>query len=206
MTNYEVVEGSGRSVRSELETNPDIVVGDTIAYISNNQQGYEKYRVISGADGNKSLKLIDSYDHQMGDIEYEEEEEEDKNENIGNKRKRSNSSSSTANYEVVEGSGRSVESELETNKKILVGDTIEYISNNQQGYMKYRVVLDKTGNKALKLIDSYDHQMGDIDYDDEEINGGKKRKRKVAKKKTAKRKTTKRKTTKRKTTKRKGGK
>jgi hypothetical protein len=204
MTNYEVVEGSGRSVRSELETNPDIVVGDTIEYISNNQQGYEKYRVVLDKTGNKALKLIDSYDHQMGDIDYDDSDNEV---DIGNKRKRSDSdSSSTANYEVVEGSGRSVESELETNKKILVGDTIEYISNNQQGYMKYRVVLDKTGNKALKLIDSYDHQMGDIDYDDEEINGGKKRKRKTTKRKTVKRKTIKRKTIKRKMPKRKGGK
>ena len=203
MTNYEVAEGSGRSIQSELETNPNIVVGDTIAYISNNQQGYTKHLVILDADGNKSLKLIDSYDHQMGDIEYENDDTPEVD--IGNKRKRSNSSS-TANYEVGEGSGRSVESELETNKKILVGDTISYISNNQQGYKKYRVILDANGNKALKLIDSYDHLMGDIEYDEDEINGGNKRKRKTVKRKAAKRKVAKRKTTKRKTTRRTGGK
>ena len=110
------------------------------------------------------------------------------------------------NYEVAEGSGRSIQSELETNPNIVVGDTIAYISNNQQGYTKHLVILDANGNKALKLIDSYDHQMGDIEYDEDEINGGNKRKRKTAKRKAAKRKTAKRKTAKRKTAKRKGGK
>ena len=40
-----------------------------------------------------------------------------------------------------------------------VGDTIEVISDNQQGYRKYKVVND-LGKKGLKLIDSYDHWMG----------------------------------------------
>jgi len=65
MTNFTVYEGNG-TVREELESNPDIKIGDTIEYLSNNQQGYEKYEVILGDDGEKSLKLIDSYDHQMG--------------------------------------------------------------------------------------------------------------------------------------------
>uniref|UniRef100_A0A6C0DS68 Uncharacterized protein n=1 Tax=viral metagenome TaxID=1070528 RepID=A0A6C0DS68_9ZZZZ len=89
------------------------------------------------------------------------------------------------NYSVYEGEGKSVQSELETNDKIVVGDTISYLTNNQMGYESYRVVLDDNGNKALKLIDSYDHQMGVIDYDDDddEQNGGKKKAKKTNKKK-----------------------
>jgi hypothetical protein len=75
MTNFIVGEGNG-TVRQELETNPDIKVGDTIEYISNNQQGYEKYKVIL-EDGEKSLKLIDSFDHQMGLYDYDSDDEHD---------------------------------------------------------------------------------------------------------------------------------
>ena len=39
-----------------------------------------------------------------------------------------------------------------------VGDTIEVISDNQQGYRKYKVV-NNLGKKGLKLIDSYDHWL-----------------------------------------------
>ena len=40
-----------------------------------------------------------------------------------------------------------------------VGDTIEVISDNQQGYRKYKVV-NNLGRKELKLINSYDDWMG----------------------------------------------
>jgi hypothetical protein len=44
-------------------------------------------------------------------------------------------------------------------KHVDVGDTIEYISNNQQGYKKYKVV-NELGKKGLKVISSYDDFMG----------------------------------------------
>lgn len=62
--NYQVYEGG--SIQIELETNPNIVIGDTIEYITNNQMGYKKYEVILNEKSEKKLKLIDSYDHQMG--------------------------------------------------------------------------------------------------------------------------------------------
>ena len=44
-------------------------------------------------------------------------------------------------------------------KDVDVGDTIEYIPNNQQGYKKYKVI-NELGKKGLKLINSYDDYMG----------------------------------------------
>ncbi len=64
--NYQVYEGEGNSVYKELKTNPNIAVGDTVEYITNNQMGYEKYKVILDEKDEKKLKLIDSYDHHMG--------------------------------------------------------------------------------------------------------------------------------------------
>jgi hypothetical protein len=64
------------------------------------------------------------------------------------------------NYQVYEGEGNSVQNELKTNQNIAVGDTVEYITNNQMGYEKYKVILNEKGEKKLKLIDSYDHQIG----------------------------------------------
>jgi hypothetical protein len=64
--NYQGYEGEGNSVQNKLKTNPNIAVGDTLEYITNNQMGYEKYKVILNEKGEKKLKLIDSYDHQMG--------------------------------------------------------------------------------------------------------------------------------------------
>ena len=46
MTNYPVYEEDGNTVQKELETNKDIVVGDTISYNTNNQMGYKKYEII----------------------------------------------------------------------------------------------------------------------------------------------------------------
>jgi len=66
------------------------------------------------------------------------------------------------NYNVNEGSGKTVHSELKSNSKINEGDTITYQANNQMGYEKYKVVLNEKGKKALKLIDNYDMQMDSL--------------------------------------------
>ena len=60
------------------------------------------------------------------------------------------------NFQIYQGERNTVWSELKINSNIVVGDTIEYISNNQLGYKKYKVILDENGKKSLKLIDSYD--------------------------------------------------
>lgn len=54
-----IVEEGG-NIRVELETNPDIQVGDTVEYVSNNQMGWAKYKVVYNY-GKLDLKLIDSY-------------------------------------------------------------------------------------------------------------------------------------------------
>lgn len=63
------------------------------------------------------------------------------------------------NYKVYGGTGNSGHIELKTNPHIVVGDTIECIIKNQLGYEKYKVILDETGKKNLKLIDYYYTQM-----------------------------------------------
>ena len=76
-----------------------------------------------------------------------------------------------SNYKVYEGSY--VDDELENNSNIKIGDTIEYISNNQEGYEKYEVVL-KNGKKDLQLIATYDDmELSDMELSD--MEGGKKR-------------------------------
>jgi hypothetical protein len=97
------------------------------------------------------------------------------------------------NYTVYESDGNTVLKELETNDKINVGDTIEYISNNQLGYEKYRVI-DKDGKKDIELIADYDG----------EYEGGKRKnhKHKSHKRKSHKRKSHKHKSHKRKSHKR----
>jgi hypothetical protein len=61
---------------------------------------------------------------------------------------------STKNYTVYE--PNSVYELMKTNCNININDTIEYISNNQLGYVKYKVLLDENKNKILKIIDDYD--------------------------------------------------
>ena len=108
------------------------------------------------------------------------------------------------NYTISEGTA---EYELANNPKIKAGDTITFAPGNQAEYLKYKVVEGSEGERTLKLIDSYAHQMGYYDIDTADNNGyntdneendsqdsqsgGKKRK-------TNKRKTNKRKTNKRK--------
>ena len=47
--------------------------------------------------------------------------------------------------------------------QVKLGDTITMITNNQQGYVKYEVIMNEKGKKALRMIDSYDMQMARID-------------------------------------------
>ena len=61
------------------------------------------------------------------------------------------------NHIIHEKDGKTIDSELRTNEKINVGDTIEYLSNNSMTYMKYLIVKDKNGEKTLKLVDSFCH-------------------------------------------------
>jgi hypothetical protein len=74
----------------------------------------------------------------------------------------------------------------ENNDKIEVGDTIEYISNNQMGYEKYKVVLDEDGKKGLKKIADYDSMMEEYENGDEEEQKGGKRRRKTRRHKKSK--------------------
>ena len=175
MTNYQVSEGSGKSPESELETNKDIEVGDTIELLTNNQMGYRKCEVVLDDKGKKTLKTIDDYD--MQEARLYQEEDDSQSAVVGKKRKMS--SPASRNYEVNEGSGKTPHSLLKTKPEIQVGDTIEMVTNNQMGYEKYKVVLDKKGKKDLKLIRDYDNWMDEKDYDS---SGGKKHKRKTQKK------------------------
>ena len=60
MTTFSVTEGQG-TVAEELKKNPNIQIGDFIEYLSYNQQGYEKYKVILHK-GKKTLDLVKNYD------------------------------------------------------------------------------------------------------------------------------------------------
>jgi hypothetical protein len=70
----------------------------------------------------------------------------------------------------------------EKKDEINVGDTIEYVSNNQMGWVMYEVVLDDEGKKSLKVKSDYDSLM----YEHEKT-GGKKRRRKSSKKRKSRR-------------------
>jgi len=96
MKNYNISEGTAED---ELANNPDIKAGDTITYISNNQGDYLKYKVVEGSEGERTLKLIDSYAHQMGDYDIDtdnngyntdEEEKDSQNSQSGGKRRKTN--------------------------------------------------------------------------------------------------------------------
>jgi hypothetical protein len=67
--------------------------------------------------------------------------------------------------------------ELKRNIHIRIGDTIEYISNNQEGYKKFQVIWDETTQqKTLDLIstcyqtfsDDDDLNKDDVKDDDEQ--------------------------------------
>ena len=87
MTNYNVYEGGDKTVNDVLQ---DIatVIGDTITFSGNNQMAYKKYEVIN-KDGEKSLKVIDSYDMQEMRSMYDEYSDEDEGVHLkGGRRKR----------------------------------------------------------------------------------------------------------------------
>jgi hypothetical protein len=64
---------------------------------------------------------------------------------------------------------------------VQVGDTIEIASNNQEGYRKYKVIMDADGNKDLRTIADwsigfYEEPTNEEDgLTDDEHNGGKRR-------------------------------
>lgn len=73
------------------------------------------------------------------------------------------------NYNVYEDDEKSVYDELATNRDIKVGDTISFVTRNQQGYMKYKVVLDDEGKKDLEVIETYDDWINDKPEEDTNI-------------------------------------
>jgi hypothetical protein len=87
------------------------------------------------------------------------------------------------------------------NNEIKVGDTIEYVSNNQQGWVLYKVVSNNKGEKSLHTISDYDSMMygSTLVSDEEETDddasvgsskskGGRKRyKKKTLRKKSSRR-------------------
>uniref|UniRef100_A0A6C0JDS1 Uncharacterized protein n=1 Tax=viral metagenome TaxID=1070528 RepID=A0A6C0JDS1_9ZZZZ len=72
----------------------------------------------------------------------------------------------------------------ENNEEIEVGDTIEYISNNQMGYVKYKVVSDNSGEKDLQRIADYNSQMDEMEIDESQEGGKRKYKKSRSIKKT----------------------
>jgi len=66
----------GNSPYRELETNPNIRIGDFIRYETNNQMGQKTYIVIpSPEDGSKTLKLHHDYDMEMENLYNDFEDE-----------------------------------------------------------------------------------------------------------------------------------
>lgn len=57
-----------------------------------------------------------------------------------------------------------------------VGDTVAYISGNQEDYVKYSVVMEN-GAKKLQVIDSFE----DEEEEETTLEGGKRRRRKMRK-------------------------
>lgn len=68
--------------------------------------------------------------------------------------------------------------------EVQINDTIQVVSNNQQGYKKYRVVRDENGNKSLRTLADWDMGIFEEPEDDfgdktdDEQDGGKRRRRK----------------------------
>jgi len=70
------------------------------------------------------------------------------------------------NHVVSEGQGTAHSFLRDNSSDVQIGDTIEYVSNNQMGYEKYQVICRE---KGLKLIDDYDSQMNNVVYSDESV-------------------------------------
>lgn len=69
---------------------------------------------------------------------------------------------------------------------VAIGDTIEYVSNNQEGYAKYKVVRDDDGDKRLTQTHGMDGPLYDGDDSDDEgvgespdMAGGKRKRRSI---------------------------
>lgn len=90
MTNWVIYEGDGETIGSKMAS-PQVVIGDTIEYVTNNQEGYKKVRVVQGEDGNKDT--ITLADWGMGIFEEPEDDFGDKtdDEQDGGKRRRKRS-------------------------------------------------------------------------------------------------------------------
>jgi hypothetical protein len=87
MTNWVIYEGDGETIGSKMAS-PQVVIGDTIEYVTNNQLGYKKVRVVQGEDGNKhTITLVD---FGMGIFEEPEDDFGDKtdDEQDGGKRRK----------------------------------------------------------------------------------------------------------------------
>ena len=66
------------NIPAQLLQSHIVEVGDTIEYITNNQIGYKKYRVVRNHEGNKSMVVISTYyDMSMTDTETDSESEEE---------------------------------------------------------------------------------------------------------------------------------
>ena len=77
MTNHSVYETTGMGVndviKEELKTNPDIAVGDTIHYVSSNQEEQKWYKVILNKRGKRDVEFFKDYDDVMNEMEMEAE-------------------------------------------------------------------------------------------------------------------------------------
>ena len=87
MTNWVIYEGDDETIGSKMAS-PQVVIGDTIEYVTNNQLGYKKVRVVQGEDGNKHTIIL--ADWEMGIFEEPEDDFGDQtdDEQDGGKRRR----------------------------------------------------------------------------------------------------------------------
>ena len=67
MTNFNI--RGDNTAEKELEKNTNIQTGDTITYHGTHQEEFLQYKVVEGYEGEKTLKLVDSYAHQNGDYD-----------------------------------------------------------------------------------------------------------------------------------------
>ena len=65
-----------RSVFEEVNENRDIKVGDIIVYLSYNQMGNAKYKVIAAPYGKKDVQQIGDYDDWANDTNDNNREDE----------------------------------------------------------------------------------------------------------------------------------
>ena len=83
----------GESTVSDKINEPDVKVGDTIHYATNNQQGARTYEVVL-KNGKKGLKLISSYEMEMAKFDNDDDYSGGKKRNKKTKSKKSKKSKS----------------------------------------------------------------------------------------------------------------